>query len=177
MKGDGDTLLLLAGYFALMSLLAIGGGNAAVPDMHRVAVEVMHWMTDRQFADMFAIAQVTPGPNALIVTLIGYHVAGVAGALVATVAMCGPACVLAFFLGRLWQRFKSAPWRVTIQAAMTPISIGLIGATAVVVTRAAAQNWITVAITVASAVATYKLRLNPLWIFAAAALMGLSGAI
>jgi chromate transporter len=177
MKADGDTLLLLAGYFSLMSLLAIGGGNAAVPDMHRVAVEVMHWMSDRQFADMFAIAQVTPGPNALIVTLIGYHVAGLAGAVVTTVAMCGPTCVLAYFMGQTWQRFKEARWRVIIQAAMTPISIGLIGATAMVVTRAAATGWIAVAVTVATAVITYRLRVNPLWIFAIAGLLGLVGAI
>jgi chromate transporter len=177
MNADGHTLLLLAGYFALMSLLAIGGGNAAVPDMHRVAVEVMHWMSDRQFADMFAIAQVTPGPNALIVTLIGYHVAGVTGALVTTVAMCGPACVLAFFAGRTWQQFKDAPWRTALQAALTPISIGLIGATAVVVTRATATGWVAVAITVVTALVTYKLRVNPLWIFAVAGLLGLTGAI
>ena len=177
MKADGDTLLLLAGYFALMSLLAIGGGNAAVPDMHRVAVEVMHWMSDRQFADMFAIAQITPGPNALIVTLIGYHVAGLLGALVATVAMCGPTCVLAFYIGRTWQRFKAAPWRIAIQAGMTPVSIGLIGATAVVVTRVAATNWVAVAVTIVTAAITYRLRVNPLWIFAAAGLLGLAGAI
>jgi chromate transporter len=177
MNSDSHTLLLLAGYFALMSLLAIGGGNAAVPDMHRVAVEVMHWMSDRQFADMFAIAQVTPGPNALIVTLIGYHVAGVTGALVTTAAMCGPSCVLAFFAGRTWQQFKEAPWRIALQTALTPISIGLIGATAVVVTRATATGWVAVAITVVSAIITYKLRVNPLWIFALAGLLGLAGAI
>ena len=177
MKADSDTLLLLFGYFSLMSLLAIGGGNAAVPDMHRVAVEVRHWMTDRQFADMFAIAQVTPGPNALIVTLIGYQVAGVPGALVTTFAMCGPACVFAFFMGRVWERFKDAPWRATIQSGLTPVSIGLIGATAVVVTRASATGWVAVVVTVATAAVTYKMRVNPLWIFAGAALLGLAGVV
>jgi chromate transporter len=177
MSGEGHTLLLLAGYFALMSLLAIGGGNAAVPDMHRVAVDVMHWMSDRQFADMFAIAQVTPGPNALIVTLIGYHVAGLPGALVTTLAMCGPTCLLAFFVGRTWQRFKTARWRMVVQAAMTPVSLGLIGATALVVTRAAAINWAAVAVLAATAAITYRLRVNPLWIFAAAGVLGLAGVI
>ena len=89
MSSEIATLLTLAGYFALLSLFAIGGANAALPEMHRLAVEVMHWMSDRQFADMFAIAQVTPGPNVIVVTLIGYHVAGLAGALVAT-ASAGP---------------------------------------------------------------------------------------
>jgi len=64
-------LTALAGYFALLSLFAVGGANAAIPEMHRVAVELMHWMNDRQFADSYAIAQLSPGPNVIIVTLIG----------------------------------------------------------------------------------------------------------
>ena len=60
-------LTALAGYFALLSLFAVGGANAAIPEMHRISVDVMRWMTDRQFADMFAIAQVSPGPNVIIV--------------------------------------------------------------------------------------------------------------
>jgi len=177
MKDDSGTLLTLAGYFALMSLFAIGGANAAVPEMHRLAVDVMHWMTDQQFANMFAIAQVTPGPNVLIVTLIGYHVAGVPGALVTTLAMCGPTCIFAFFVGRVWDRFKDAPWRAVIQAGLVPISIGLIAASALVVARASAISWTAVGLTLATAMLTYKFRFNPLWIFAVAALLGLFGAI
>ncbi len=120
---DG-ALTALAGYFAMMSLLAIGGANSAVPEMQRVAVEVEHWMSARQFADTFAIAQLTPGPNVIIVTLIGYHVAGLPGALVATFAMCGPTCVFAFYVGHAWERFKDAPWRAAVQAGLLPISIG-----------------------------------------------------
>ena len=97
---NDSPLLTLAGYFALLSLFAVGGANAAIPEMHRIAVEVMHWMNDRQFVDSFAIAQLSPGPNVIIVTLIGYHVAGIVGAGVATVAMCGPTCVVAYFATR-----------------------------------------------------------------------------
>jgi chromate transporter len=176
-KDDTGTLLTLAIHFALMSLFAVGGANAALPEMHRLAVDVMHWMTDRQFANMFAIAQVTPGPNVIIVTLIGYHVAGLTGALVATLAMCGPTCVFAFFIGGIWERFKDARWRVIIQAGVVPVSLGLIAASALVIARVAAQHWVAVAMTVVTAAVTYKFRLNPLWIFAAAALLGLAGAI
>jgi chromate transporter len=175
MTSEIGTLLTLAGYFALLSLFAIGGANAALPEMHRLAVDVMHWMNDRQFADMFAIAQVTPGPNVIVVTLIGYHVAGLPGAVVATLAMCGPTCVFAFFVGRVWDRFKDASWRMAIQAALVPVSIGLIGASAAVVVRATAQSWVAVAVTVVAAVVTYTVRVNPLWIFAGAALLGLGG--
>lgn len=176
MRSDGD-LLALAGHFALMSFFAIGGANSAVPEMQRLAVEVEGWMSQRQFTDIFAIAQVTPGPNVIIVTLIGYHVAGLAGALVATLAMCGPTCVLAFYLGQVWERFRRAPWRVAIQAGLVPISIGLIAASALVVTSGITHNLVAVAIILAAAVISYTTRLNPLWIFAAAALIGLAGLV
>ena len=175
MKDEIGTLTTLAGYFALMSLFAIGGANSAVPEMQRVAVEVERWMTDRQFTDIFAIAQVTPGPNVIIVTLIGYHVAGLVGALVATLAMCGPTCIFAFYIGHVWERFKDAPWRAAIQAGLLPISIGLIGASAFVVASVAAHNFVAVAVTLVTAIVTYTTRLNPLWIFSAAALLGLAG--
>jgi chromate transporter len=177
MKDEIGTLTTLAGYFALMSLFAIGGANSAVPEMQRVAVEVERWMTDRQFTDIFAIAQVTPGPNVIIVTLIGYHVAGLVGALVATLAMCGPTCVFAFYIGDVWERFKDAPWRAAIQAGLLPISIGLIAASAFVVASVAAHNFVAVAVTLATALVTYTTRLNPLWIFGAAALLGLAGLL
>ncbi len=141
MKDEFGALITLAGYFALMSLVAIGGAFSAVPEMHRVAVEIEQWMTERQFTDMFALAQLTPGPNVIIVTLIGYHVAGLVGGLVATLAMCGPACVVAFFVGRAWERFKHAPWRVAVQGGLLPISIGLVFAGAFVVATAPRTIW------------------------------------
>lgn len=177
MKDDTGTLLTLAGYFALMSLFAIGGANSAVPEMQRVAVEVERWMTDRQFIDIFAIAQVTPGPNVIIVTLIGYHVAGLLGALVATLAMCGPTCVFAFYVGHAWERFREAPWRAAIQAGLFPISIGLIASSAFVVASVSAHNFAAVAVTLATAIVTYTTRLNPLWIFAVTALLGAGGLL
>jgi chromate transporter len=175
MSNDGATLLTLAVHFAILSLFAMGGANAAVPEMHRLAVDVMRWMSDRQFADMFALAQVAPGPNVIVVTLIGYHVAGIAGAAVTTAAMCGPSCVFAFYMGRVWERFKHAPWRVAIQAGLVPISVGLVGASAVVLTRASDQNWFALLITAAAAAFAYVTRWNPLWMFAVAALLGVAG--
>jgi chromate transport protein ChrA len=74
------SLVTLAWSFGLMSLFAVGGANSAIPEIHRLAVDVNHWMSDKQFADVFAISQLSPGPNVLIVTLIGYQVAGIMGA-------------------------------------------------------------------------------------------------
>jgi chromate transporter len=172
-----DTLLALGVQFAILSLFAIGGAMAVIPEMHRQAVDVSHWMTDRQFADLFAIAQVAPGPNIIVVTLIGYHVAGVAGALTATAAMCGPSCLLTFFAGRMWERFKHARWRIILQAGLVPVSVGLIAASALVLARTADISWVAVGITLATAAAGYFTRVHPLWMFGLAAVLGYAGLV
>jgi chromate transporter len=174
MKGDGDILFILAVQFAIMALLALGGANAVVPEMHRQAVELRGWMSEREFADMFAISQAAPGPNVMMVTLIGYHVAGITGALVTTFAMCGPTAVLAHFLGSAWDRFKDKPWRMVVQAGLVPISVGLVGASAIVLTRAADHSWLAVLITAATAAVAFWTRLNPLWLIGVAGLAGLT---
>jgi chromate transporter len=111
------------------------------------------------------------------VTLIGYHVAGIAGGIVATAGMCGPACIFAFWFARVWDRFKHAKWRVVIAAALTPLSLGLVAASAYVVTRAAGQAPKALAITAATALLAFTTRLNPLWMFAIAAALGLAGLV
>ena len=175
MKADGGVLLTLAVQFAIMALLAVGGANAVVPEMHRLAVEQRNWMSEREFADMFAISQAAPGPNVMLVTLIGYHVAGFAGAVVTTVAMCGPTAVLAHFLSSAWERFKDRPWRVVVQAGLVPISVGLVGASAIVLTRAADHSWLAAAITAITAAVAFWTRWNPLWLIGIAGLAGLTG--
>jgi chromate transporter len=174
---DDNILTTLAIQFTIMSLLALGGANAVVPEIHRQAVDVGHWMSNRQFADFFAISQVAPGPNVMIVTLVGYHAAGFTGALVTTLAMCGPTAVLAFFFARAWDRFKDAPWRVVVQAGLVPISVGLVGASAIVLARSADHSWIAAVITAASTAIAYWTRWNPLLVFAMAGVLGLAGLV
>ena len=84
--------------FALLSFVAFGGATALLPELYRVVVEQHHWMDATTFAHMYAIAQAAPGPNVLVVTLIGWQVAGLAGALVATLAMCLPMSVVVYLL-------------------------------------------------------------------------------
>ena len=174
---DENILATLAIQFAVLSLLAVGGANAVVPELHRQAVDIRGWMSERQFADMFAIAQVTPGPNVILVTLIGFHVAGLSGALVATAAMCGPTCVVAYFVGSTWERFKDAPWRTAIQAGLVPVSIGLLGAGAILLAHVADHNWIAFGVTAATAVIAFRSGLSPLWMFGIGGLLGLVGLI
>jgi chromate transporter len=177
MKLDGGLLGTLALQFAIMALLSFGGATAVVPEIHRLAVDLHGWMSERQFTDMFAISQTLPGPNVMLVTLVGYHVAGFAGALVATLAMCGPTAVLAAIFARTWDRFKDAPWRGIVQGALVPISVGLVGSTALVLTRAADHSWMAAAITVATAAVVYRTRWNPLWLIGIAGLLGFVGFV
>ena len=177
MNSDANPLLTLAWTFALMSLFAVGGANSAIPEMHRVAVDVQHWLTDKQFADVYAISQLSPGPNVLIVTLIGYSVAGVAGALVATLAMCGPTAVLAYYVSRLLTRSSHSRWPAIIQAALVPLSIGLMGASGLVLALTSDRSWTAALVTAVSAALAFATRLNPLWLLLAGGSLGFAGVI
>ena len=177
MNSDANPLLALAATFALMSLFAVGGANSAIPEMHRIAVDVRHWMTDKQFADMFAIAQMSPGPNVMIVTLIGYTVAGVAGALAATLSMCVPTAVLAYYVSRFLSRSSHSRWPAILQAALVPLSIGLMGASGLILALTSDRSWTAGLVTATAAGLAFATRLNPLWLLLAGGCLGFAGVI
>jgi chromate transporter len=177
MKDDFGTLVSLALLFSLLSFLSVGGAISAVPEIHRQAVDLHRWMTAREFVDLVAIAQAAPGPNVLFVTLIGHHVAGIPGAIVATVFMCGPACGVAFVIARVFDRFRDKPWRMAVQGGLVPVSIGLVGATALIIARSADHDWKTFAITAATFAITYWTRISPLYALGAATAIGLAGLL
>jgi chromate transporter len=160
-----------------LSFVSIGGINAAVPELHRQVVEVNRWLSEQQFTDFFAIANAAPGPNLLIVTLIGYQLGGVIGALAATVALCTPTCLLTYFISHAWERFEEAPLRIAIQAGLMPITVGLVAATAYLIARVADQSPVAIAISAATAALAYFTRINPLWAFVAAAALGFAGLV
>jgi chromate transporter len=177
MNSDGNPIWTLAWTFGLMSLFAVGGANSAIPEMHRVAVDVHHWLNDKQFADVFAISQLSPGPNVLIVTLIGYAVAGVGGAMVATLSMCVPTAILAYGVSRMLTRSSHSRWPAIIQAALVPLSIGLMGASGLVLALTSDRTWTAALITAAAAAVAFATRLNPLWLLLAGGLLGFAGLV
>jgi chromate transporter len=177
MSGNDGSLGSLAATFGLMSLFAIGGANAAVPEIHRVVVDVHHWLTDLQFADAYAIAQLSPGPNVLIVTLIGYQVAGIAGAMVATLAMCGPTAMLAYVVSKVLGRSSHSPWPGIIQAALVPLSIGLMCASGLILAMTSDRTFGAVLVTACVAVIAGFTRINPLWLLIGGGVLGFAGVI
>ena len=175
---DGEgAVWVIAVNFAILSLIAVGGINPILPELHRQVVDVYGWMSSARFTDLFAIAQGAPGPNILVVTLIGWDVAGLSGAMAATLAICGPSSVLAFFVSQLWDRFRAARWRLALQAGLVPVTIGLVAAGAYVVARAADTSAAAFLITAGTAVALYWTPLHPLWFLAAGAALGVVGLI
>ncbi len=177
MSPQGSPMWALVSTFGLMSLFAVGGAAAAVPEMHRIAVEVQHWMTDMQFADAYAIAQLSPGPNVLIVTLIGYAVAGIPGALAATLAMCLPTALLAYVVSRFLTRASGARWPSIIRTALVPLSIGLMAASALVLAQATDRTFVALLLTGVVAVLAFVTRINPLWLLLVGGVLGFAGVV
>ena len=166
-------LLELALYFGLLSVVAFGGMPAVMPEMQRIVVEVKEWTSPVEFVQLFAVAQAAPGPNVLIAALIGWKAAGLAGALVALGAVCGPAAVIAWWVADLWERFKDSPWRLAIQRAIAPIVVALVlSGGYVIATPGGIPDWRLWLIAAVCAAAVLATRLNPLWMIAGGALLG-----
>lgn len=168
-------LAALAAIFAQLSVLAFGGGLSVLPEMQRQVVDLHHWMTAREFAALFALAQAAPGPNLMVVTLIGWHVAGPAGAAVTSAAMFGPSSILTCAVMQVWRRFEDHPWRRLIQTSLMPVTVGLFCASAALLTGAVARSWSLLAIVAFVAAIATATRVSPLWLLGAGALVGLSG--
>jgi chromate transporter len=168
-----NILLQLAGMFGRLSLLAVGGANTTLSQINRDVVANHHWLTKAQFAQLFAIANAAPGPNVIIATAIGAHMAGLVGGVVATVAMVLPAGLLAIGVSKIWDHYRENRWRRIIQAALLPITAGLLLAAAGILVRQADTSVLTVLITLVSAAFTWRARLHPLWLLGAGTLLGL----
>ena len=165
-------LLELALYFALLSLLSVGGLPSVMPEMQRFVVEVKGWLTPDDFIQAFAVGQAAPGPNVLITSLIGWKVAGLPGAFVALGAMCFPAAVVAWWVSDLWERFKDTPWRRAAQRAIAPVVIGMILSGGAVLATPGAPDWRLWLIAGAAAFGMLASKLNPLWLLAGGGILG-----
>lgn len=167
-----STLEQLAGAFALLSLLAVGGGAAVLPEMKETVVGQHHWLTDQQFVHVYSLGQVAPGPNMLMVQIIGDRVAGTKGALVALFAFFLPASILTFATGKLWDRLGNWPWRESIQRGLAPISIGLMLAGTITIARIAVTDPRTIALALAVTAILLWRKINPAYLILGSAVLG-----
>ncbi|MCU4377656.1 MULTISPECIES: chromate transporter [Acinetobacter] len=165
-------LLTLAMVFTQLSIVAFGGGNAILPEMQHQVVTVHQWMTAEQFSSLFAMAQAAPGPNMMIVPLVGWHVAGPAGLLATSIAKFGPSSVLTIYALKFWQRFKDHPLRARFEQALRPITVGLVLVSAWLIADASVQNILLVLIVILTAVLGLFKKIHPLWVMVLGAGLG-----
>jgi chromate transporter len=146
-----DRLLGLVLVFAPLSALSFGGGQAIIADMQHQTVAVQGWLSDSEFADLFAISRAAPGPSTLISALIGWQVAGLAGALVATLAIYVPSSLMVYAASRWWHARRDSPWRGVLERGLAPTAVGLVFAGVLAVLEAAHANVFQILTAVASA--------------------------
>jgi chromate transporter len=160
----------LAMVFVPLSFATIGGGQSAISGIRHQVVEVQHWMTSREFIDVFAISRMAPGPGSLMVTLIGWHVAGLIGAIVATLAIFGPTSLLVYGVARLWSQHRDAPWQRVVEEGLRPVAAGLVLAASFTLLADLPGGWLSKAIVLVATLLLLLTRVSPLLLLAMGAI-------
>jgi chromate transporter len=159
--------------FAYLSLLTVGGGMAAFPEMKILTVEVHKWLTFPQLIHLYSVGQIAPGPNMMMIVSIGQWAGGFVGALVTLMAFFGPTALLAFVVARLWKRLEKWPWRRSIQEGLAPVSIGLLLAGCFTMAKGAISGLETGAIAVGVLLMLIQYKINPALLVLAGAVIGM----
>lgn len=167
-------LLDLAAVFGYLSLLTVGGGMAAFPELKSLSVDTYHWVTFPELMHYYSLGQLAPGPNMMMVASIGAQVAGLPGAAVVLVAFILPTGLLTFGIGRLWNRLADWPWRPAVQRGLGSVSVGLVLAGGIVLARGALTNTLTVALAIGVFALLMLTKINPAIPIVASGLIGIA---
>jgi chromate transporter len=162
-----DPLLAILAVFVPFSLVSVGGGTSILAGMQHESVDVHHWVSAREFVELFAISRAAPGPGLMLATLIGWKVSGWIGAIVATLAIFVPSSLLCYAVALVWRRYRGRRWHTALEQGLTPIGIGLVLAGAVAVLRVSGGGALSWILAFASAgLLTWRPKLHPLLVFA-----------
>jgi chromate transporter len=159
--------------FAYLSLLTVGGGLAAFPELTYLTVDVHHWLTSTQLIHLYSLGQVAPGPNMMMVAAVGERVAGVAGALAVVIAFFGPTGLVTLWTGRRWRRLEGWRWREPVQRGLAPVSVGLLLAGSISLAKGALTGWTGVGVAAAVFALLMSTRINPAFLVLCGAVAGL----
>ncbi|MGH7715731.1 MAG: chromate transporter [Vulcanimicrobiaceae bacterium] len=164
-------LLTLIAVITPLSFVTVGGGASIVAELEHQSVSVHHWLTPGQFVDLFAISRAAPGPASLLVALIGFHVAGIIGVIVASLAIFVPTSVILYVLAHVWRYYRDASWQRAIERGLAPVAAGLILAGIYSILQIAEGGVMAWVVAIGAFVAMRWFRANPL------VLMALGGLI
>ncbi len=167
-----EQLPALIRVFSYLSLLTIGGGMAAFPELRHLTVDVHQWLTFKELVHLYTIGQMAPGPNMMMVAAIGQWVAGPIGALVVIAAFFVPSAFLTLMVGRIWNRLGAWPWRASIQHGLAPVSIGLLFAGVISIGEGVLTSWVSCMMGAVVFAILMSCRINPLYLMGAAAMVG-----
>ncbi len=158
--------------FSYLSILTVGGGMAAYPEMQIQTVEVHKWLAAHQLIHLYSLGQMAPGPNMMMIVPIGQWTAGLLGAVAVLIAFFGPTAVLAFAVARTWKKLEKWPWRSSIQEGLAPVSIGLLLAGCFTMAKGAISGVETAAIAVGVLLILLQYKVNPALLVLGGALVG-----
>lgn len=165
----GDLLL----HFASLSLMSVGGFIAVLPEMQRYLVIERALLTPSQLAAAIAIGQSAPGPNVQLVAVIGWQIAGFAGAMVSMLAAVLPSAAIAWGIHRLGLRHAQHAAMRRLRTALAPISLGLMVSAAWVVASTELHEPLLLALGPATLWLSWRWRLSPLLLVLGAGVLGL----
>jgi len=175
-SGSNARLVGLAGVFLRAGALTFGGGFVMIPLLEAELVLNRHWLTARTFADAMALGQVTPGPVLMSATFIGYTVAGLAGALLSTVAVLLPAGLMTWLIAIEVERFRASAALQGFLRGVQPAVVGLMLAAAVAIARGGVTGWPEASVALIALVAVGSGRVAPMWIMLSSAALGIAEA-
>jgi chromate transporter len=162
--------------FAYLGVISVGGAMTIIPEMERQVVVVHGWMSHQAFVEAYALGQFAPGPNMLHVFIVGYRVAGLAGAVTAGLGMFGPTSVLLAAVARVAAGPRPPAWVSSFQAAMAPVTLGLMAAAAWTLGHDNVRGPFLATICLVAALAAARRVVDPAWIVVLAAVTGTLGA-
>ena len=181
---DWRNLLAVIWDFLSLSLFSLGGGNTLLNEYHHMAVEQYCWLSSRQFADIYAIAEASPGPSSMIVGLLGMGAAVKEGALwallsglVAEISILLPSTVLMVVAALSWNRMRNSPWRVAFERGLGPITLGILFSVGLKILRISDNDTPAYAVSLVVCVLMLRTKISPLWFMAVAGLMGALGLV
>jgi chromate transporter len=169
---SGAALIALFVHFLSLSVFATGGALALASDMHRYVVDEHHYIDHTQFVNSIALAQAAPGPNILFVTVMGWQIAGLPGALATTLGLAMPALFFPFVISRLGRLAQFERTLKALQAGLGPVALGLMASTCLLLVRQAPGGWGGLSIIVVSVLLSSLTRASPLILIATAGVVG-----
>lgn len=182
--GDWRNLLAVIWDFLSLSLFSLGGGNTLLSEYHHLAVDKYCWLTSRQFADLYALAEAAPGPSSMIVGLLGMGAAvregpfwGLLSGLAAEVAILLPSTLVMVAASLSWSRLRDSPLRVAFERGMGPITLGILFAVGLKILRISDHDTPAYAVSAVVCVLMLRTRISPLLFMAVAGLLGALGLV